>query len=242
MSSAARVVRLGGLCLAFAAVSACGGEKIRLGDGTLSPELGGADAASACPHAQVAANAVAWIGDSWVNIPGIQHTRVRDLARAIGAIGPNDDYVDLAASAATIAMVSSQYDMAEASSTPVQVLIMDGGTWDTILSGGSAASVSSVVSAFGQFLTKVASDGTVEHVIYFLGPELQTIPGVAALRPGLEQACAASRAPCHFLDLQPLWAGHPEYTAADGIQASAAGATVIADQIWALMQSNCIEQ
>jgi hypothetical protein len=46
--------------------------------------------------------------------------------------------------------------------------------------------------------------------------------------------------PCHFLDLQPRWAGHPEYS--DGIQASSAGASVIADSIWSIMQDECIAQ
>jgi hypothetical protein len=73
-------------------------------------------------------------------------------------------------------------------------------------------------------------------------PELPTIPGVATMRPLFEQACAESVVPCHFLDLQPLWLGHPEYTAPDGIQSSEAGARVIADSIWAIMQDNCIAQ
>ncbi|MGD0838660.1 MAG: hypothetical protein ABSB49_18645 [Polyangia bacterium] len=93
---------------------------------------------------------------------------------------------------------------------------------------------------FTQHLAKVASDGTVQHIVYFLYPELQTIPGVAALRPGVQQACKDSLTPCDFLDLQPLWA--PEYTAADGIDASDAGASLIANQIWTIMQRNCIAQ
>jgi hypothetical protein len=48
--------------------------------------------------------------------------------------------------------------------------------------------------------------------------------------------------PCHFLDLQPFWLGHSEYTAAGEILASEAGAQVIADSIWAIMQDNCIVQ
>ena len=54
--------------------------------------------------------------------------------------------------------------------------------------------------------------------------------------------CVFNRSHAVSVDLQPLWANHPEYTAADGIQASPAGATVIADAIWATMQDNCIEQ
>ena len=146
-----------------------------------------------CPHGQVNANEVLWIGDSWILVTGSQHTRVRDLARAAGAIGADDDYVIGAVAASTMATIANQYATREAGATKVKVVIMDGGTWDTIVANGSDASVNSVVNTFGQFLTQVASDGTVEHIIYFLLPELPGIPGVAALRPLLQQACAAER-------------------------------------------------
>ena len=159
------------------------------------------------------ANEVLWIGDSWILVPGSQHTRVADLARAAGAIGPNDDYVIGAAAASTLATIANQYATREAGATKVKVVIMDGGTWDTILANGSDASVNGVVNTFGQFLTQVASDGTVEHIIYLLLPELPGVPGVAALRPLLQQACVESAVPCHFLDLQPLWT-RTEYSTA----------------------------
>src|SRR4051812_38559961 len=130
MRRLARVVRLVGLTCLFAGSSACGGDTIRLGDGTSNPAL-----AAACPHGAVQADELLWIGDTWINIPGTQHTRVRDLARAAGAIGPSDDYVDLAAGATTLAMIVDQYATQQAGPTKVKVLIMDGGTWDTILSG-----------------------------------------------------------------------------------------------------------
>jgi hypothetical protein len=188
----------------------------------------------------VNADAILWIGDSWVLVPGSQQTRVRDLARAAGAIGPNDEYVVAAQPGATIAAIADQYDARQVGAVKVAVLIMDGGTWDTLIANGSDASVASAASTFTQHLAKVASDGTVEHVIYFLPPELPGIPGVAALRPLVQQACAQSAVPCHFLDLQPLWSGHPEYT--EGIFPSEVGARVVADEIWAIMQASCIAQ
>ncbi len=205
---------------------------------------GRADGGVTCQHGLVNANEVLFVGDSWVRIPGTQplDTRVRDLARAAGAIGPTEDYVDLAVGGTTIAAIASQYNTQEAGATKVRVLVMDGGGWDTILAGGSDASVTSVVNTFTQHLAKVASDGTAQHIVYFLYPELQTIPGVAALRPGVRQACSDSTVPCDFLDLQLSWPNHPEYTAADGIDASDSGAKLIADQIWAIMQLNCIAQ
>ena len=119
--------------LALAAAGACDGKSIHLGNGW--PDGG------SCPHAQVNANEVLWIGDSWILVTGSQHTRVADLARAAGAIGPNDDYVIGAAAASTLATIANQYATREAGATKVKVVIMDGGTWDTILANGSDASV-----------------------------------------------------------------------------------------------------
>ena len=195
-----------------------------------------------CPHGTVAADEVVWIGDSWVDTPGAQLTEVEDLARASGAIGQHDAYVDVGMAGAGINAIAAQYAAQEAMPVKVKVLIMDGGTIDTIATGGSSASVTSVVTTFNQLLARVASDGTVQKIIYLLVPELPAIYGVAALRPLLQQSCSASTVPCYFIDLNEMWAGHPEYTAANGILPTDAGARVVADQIWATMQAKCIAQ
>ncbi len=88
----------------------------------------------------------------------------------------------------------------------------------------------------------LAADATVQDIIYFLYPELSTIPGVAALHPVMQQACAQSTVPCYFLDLNPLWSGHPEYTDSTNLLPSEAGAQVIGDNIWNIMQRYCIAQ
>ncbi len=232
--------------LVLAAVGGCSGRGLQLGDGPAGvhgdASTDGSDANSACPHAQVGGAEVLWIGDSWVTTAEAQH--VRDLARAAGAIGPNDDYAVSAAPGTTMVQIAEQYNTYERS-TNVKVLIMDGGGWDTILSGGSDASVTSVGQNFTLHLATVANNGTVQDVIYFLYPELSGIPGVAALRPVMQQACAASTVPCYFLDLNPLWAGHPEYTdstLSSNLLPSDAGAQVIADNIWDIMQRYCIAQ
>jgi len=224
------------LLLTVAALAACDGKAIHLGNGRAD---GGP-----CVHGQVSANEVLWIGDSWVLVTGTQHTRVRDVARAAGAIGATDDYVIGAMPAAPIAAVANQYATREAGATKVKVVVMDGGTWDTLIANGSDASVSSVDATFKQFLAQVATDGTVGHIIYFLTPEMPGIPGVAAVRPLLQQDCADSAVPCHFIDLTPIWSGHPEYTANDtGIPIPTdAGGNAMADAIWAVMQQACIAQ
>lgn len=224
------------ICVAAAAVG-CGGKVIHLGDG---------NDGGPCAHGQVNANEVLWIGDSWILVPGGQVTRVQDLARAAGAIGPNDTYVVGAVAATTMAQIAGQYDAQEAGSTKVKVLIEDGGTWDTIQAGLAGTSVqdaaNGAATAFTQHLAKVASDGTVQHVIYFLPPKLQMITGVAEVGALMQPACMQSKVPCHFLDLQPLWANPTAYTMSNGILPTDAGAIVLGDAIWALMQQNCIAQ
>jgi hypothetical protein len=221
------------LALAFVStcVAACTGKTVHLGDGRA--DAGG----TPCVSGQVKASEVVWIGDSWILVPGSQHTRVQELAGA-------SDYRIGAVAAATMAAVADQYAAAEASATKVKVLIMDGGTWDTIQKGASDTTVNDVVDTFGRLLAQVASDGTVEHVIYFLVPELDTIPGVAELRPLMQERCAQSTI-CHFLDLQQIWAAHtppPDYSTAGAILPTDAGARAIGDAIWAIMQEHCIAQ
>ncbi|HZL21640.1 MAG TPA: SGNH/GDSL hydrolase family protein [Polyangia bacterium] len=237
MARSAPVACIAGTLAALAGAAGCDGQMIRLGT---------------CPHAEVPASQVVWIGDSWVLVPnGEPHTGVRDLARAAGAIGPSDDYtIDAVAAAPMVvpstnggpAPIPTQYSSQEAGATKVKVLIMDGGTWDTI-TNNSSATVTDVADSFKQLLSTVASDGTVTDVIYYLMPELSSIPGVAALRPLLEQVCTQSPVPCHFLDLQPIWTDPSSYnTSGSPPVPTDSGATVIADAIWSIMQTNCIGQ
>lgn len=239
MARSARVFGLGGLSVALLVLAGCGGKTIHLG----TPRDGG-EHDGGCSQAQTSANEVLWIGDSWILYPSVQYTRVRDLARAAGAIGPNDDYTIVAKAGATMAEIAKQYSTQEASATKVKVLIMDGGTWDTIQASGASATVTSVVNTFSQLLSTVTNDGTVEHIIYFLPPDLATIPGVPALRLPLQQACVQSAVPCHFIDLKDSWNGHPEYfvTSAGIPIPTDAGGTAIAEAIWSVMQQNCIAQ
>jgi hypothetical protein len=239
LAPSASVGRVAWLLLALAGVGACGGKAIHLGNS----RDGGA-----CTPGQVAANEVLFIGDTWVLIPGAgQHARVADLALRAGAIGAGESYVLGAMAANTMAMIADQYAAREAGATKVKAVIMDGGTWETIVAMNSGASVSDAANeaaaAFGDFLAQVANDGTVQDVVYFLVPEAAGIPGVAALRPLLKQACDTSAVRCHFLDLQSVWAGHADYSVPGAVPIpTEAGAVAIAAAIWSLMQQECVAQ
>src|SRR5947209_336667 len=131
--------RLGPVAFIIGALAAlptgvgCDGKMIRLGAGTTLLDGG------SCLHAQVPASQVLWIGDSWQLLPAGQetHTQIRNMARIAGAIGPSDDYAVKAAAASTIAAIEQQYITQEAATGNVKVVIMDGGTWDTISSDTS---------------------------------------------------------------------------------------------------------
>jgi hypothetical protein len=191
-----------------------------------------------CPPDEVAPGEVALIGDAWIRIPA---SRISEKARAAGTIGQDDAFVNLAADGVPIASIVDQYNTRQ-SRSPVRVLIMNGGGIDLIGGGGSQATVDQVVATLTQHLEQVASDGTVRHVIYSLCPEISSTPGVADLRPGMEASCSASAVPCYFLDLQPLWEGHPEYNGIEDIIPTDTGADVIAEAIWTIMEENCIAQ
>ena len=255
--------RITGLALVLAAVASCG-EQVRLGDAILGdattdgtggsdgdgdgstedrPGSGGADGDAACGSGRVNPNAVVWIGDSWGD-----HSRHPAHAsegsrprigchwferRVRRARSTEHQHVG---DCGSVQRSRSWSDPGSNSDHGRR------GTWDTLTAGGTDSSVAKAVGGFKQLLATAESDGTVQNIIYFLQPELPAIVGVAALRPQLRQACSDSAVPCYFIDLQPLWVGHPEYTAGDGIQASTAGATVIADQIWATLRQHCIAQ
>jgi hypothetical protein len=73
---------------------------------------------------------------------------VRDLARAAGVIGQNEDYVDLAVSGSTLETICNQYYTRQSGSVKVKVLIMDGGGIDMIFAGGSQSQAQTNVETF----------------------------------------------------------------------------------------------
>lgn len=257
------VIRLGDGPLGFSATSGGGGVP---SGGEISGVMGGSAAGNLpgeptsagaggerdpCTTGQVLASEVVWIGDSWVIQPGTQHTRLTELARQAGTLAPNEDYSwDLPKDAASMADVTRQYEAREAGATKIKVLLMDGGTWDPVIANFTnmsvPAAIDNSIADFKAFIAKVESDGTVQHIVYFLMPELPTIPGVAEMRPELQQACEGSSVSCHFLDLEPLWKmrrdDEPSYTADNGTWASEKGGTVIAEAMWQIMQDDCIAQ
>jgi len=147
--------------------------------------------------------------------------------------------------------INRQYDNARNEGT-ARVVVMDGGATDVLnLPCGneptaSCMSMQSEAAGAEVLLDALATDG-VEHVVYFFygdppaSADLVAIkPSLDVLRPLVENACGKAGLACHFLDLRPIFAPHPEYFAQDGVNLTAAGASAIADAVVSVMVDRCV--
>ncbi len=209
------------------------------GTGGTTGSDGGAGT-GACPHVQMEGRNFLTIGDSWIQMPGTQVTRLEDYLKAAGVIGQNESFDRRERSGAPLATIVGQYNRADNSN--VRVLIMDGGGIDLFVTpAGDQAAITPVVNAFEDFLQQVAADGYVEHIIYSLYPVIPSTPNLNQnMKPGFSAACAASAVDCHLVDLEPLFQG--DHFSFDSTHADESGAQIIADAWWKVMQDNCIAQ
>jgi hypothetical protein len=144
--------------------------------------------------------------------------------------------------------IDAQYTSARADGVP-RVIIMDGGATD-VLNDDCAGMLTpdcpaarAAVRGAEQLYQRFATDGVEQLVHFFYGdpvdnPSLKD--GIDLLRPLLRNACGRSPVPCHWLDLRPTFAEHPEYVGADGFVFSDAGAAAAAQSTFELLQARCI--
>jgi hypothetical protein len=209
---------------------------------------------SGCTKGEVEANQVLVIGDSVFAISHQITAFLEELARDAGVLEVGERYRDYSTIVDNaLAMggngILNQYQrgMAEA---PVEVVIMDGGGPDVLLSSCTApvaecpALVDASVAAEA-LLAQMATDG-VAHVVYMFYPDpvdAAMRERMDALRLLIEPICAASAVPCHWLDLRPVLSDPSAgYLSADGLIPTAAGSEATANAIWATMQRECVAQ
>lgn len=142
----------------------------------------------------------------------------------------------------------AQYDSVRESGAP-RVVIMDGGATDMLNDGcaemltpacpAASAAIAGAERLFGRF----ADDGVSQLVFFFYGDPVDNPSkkdSFDLMRPLLENVCGRSPVPCHFLDLRPIFDGHPEYVDVDGYIFTPEGATVAAQAVFELMQARCV--
>jgi hypothetical protein len=243
---------LGGLCRAGSDEGENGGEG---GEGP-GPATGGQPAgsggSSACNTPDAAANEVVILGDSFFAANHQVTAYLEDQGRSEGILSPGERYRDYSrVTQNSLALggkgILAQYSAA-AEEAPVTVAIMNGGGADILIgicetTDAECPVLTAAASAFSEVLTAMSDDG-VSHVV-FVGYPDPTPPAARAkldvLRPMLEEACAASAAPCLWVDLRPDFAGHyAEYVQPDGLNPTPAGAEVAARAIARAMSEACI--
>ena len=215
---------------------------------------GSGGSGQACPTGEIAGDQVLLIGDSFFAYKHQVTAYLEDLARNAGALAVGERYRDNSSAIANGLALSgngilSQYTNGKAESE-VKVVIMNGGGADVLI--GSCDSVdancpvlANAVSAARDLFSKMATDG-VSQVLYAFYPDPQDATVRAkmdVLRPLIQDACAASAVPCHWVDLRTVFAGrYAEYITGDGLNPTASGASATASAIWSTLQEFCIAQ
>jgi lysophospholipase L1-like esterase len=218
------------------------------GGGTAGTGAGGSAAGSTgtggmCVRDRIAPSEVLFIGDSFIALGNHIPTALQSIARAAGSLGQSETYRNGAVSGTLLGngQIPGQYNNAS-NSSPVKVVLMDGGGNDCLQANNPSPAVTAATSLF----QSMAQKGT-ESVVYFFYPDpLKTYangslkPCLDGLRPMMKSLCDGLTAPkCYFIDLRPGWT---EAHTSDGIHVTADGGRFVAEKVWAVMQQNCIAQ
>jgi lysophospholipase L1-like esterase len=208
------------------------------------------------------------IGDSYSSLAMV-HRPLADLlaerAHQEGALPMADAYRDLAQGDATLATAPAKIQMQWAiarTTPPVKTVVMDGGGSDVSIANkqclpdGSDMNkqcqmlVAGTLAAVKTLFTSMEKAG-VSDVLYFWYPDLPDMAGGTgnglnhyAWPMLVDAAKAASNDKFHvqMVDTVPIFQGHPEYIASDGVHPNDAGEAQIAQGVWTTMKQNCIAQ
>lgn len=205
-----------------------------------------------CSPSNIAAEDVLVLGDVLIEL-SIYVAQLEQRMAEAGSLGADEHYRNDAQAVSSLLATGklsfdAQYSTARADGVP-RVIIMDGGATDVLNDNcagmltpecpAAAAAIRGAEELFSRF----ADDGVESLVYFFYGdpvdnPSLKD--GIDLMRPLLENACGRSPVPCHWLDLRPVFKGHPEFVGVDGLVFTDAGATAAAAATAELMQDRCI--
>jgi hypothetical protein len=210
---------------------------------------------------------VVFIGDSYINYD-VAHTLLSTLIeqRAVkdGALMQGDHYRNYAVPGTALAadnilgMIPPQWDMAVADDPDIKFVIMDGGGNDVLIDNmqclaagsdkdpGCQMVVANTLKVGTALINKIKAAG-VSDGIYFFYPHVPAggddINDYAlSMLKDSQAALATPTFHTYVLDLIPIFDGHADWIADDGIHANDTGENVIADNIWKIMKDNCVAQ
>lgn len=209
-------------------------------------------ASQSCTPLNIAASDVLVLGDVLIEL-SIYVDELEQRMVAAGNLSDGAHFRNEAQAASSLLVTGAlsfdaQYTGARADGVP-RVVIMDGGATDVLndncagmLTPDCPAARDAVLGA-ERLLERFAGDG-IEQLVYFFYGDPVDNPGLKdgldLLRPLLRNACGRSPVPCHWLDLRPVFAEHPEYVGVDGFVFTDAGAAAAAQATFELMEARCI--
>lgn len=233
-------------CASLGERSQCQGGFCREQDASVEPEP------QSCSPSNIAPQDVLVLGDVLIEL-SIYTQELEKLAVAAGSLADGAHYRNDAQAVSSLLApgklsFDSQYTNARADGAP-RVIIMDGGATD-VLNDNCAGMLTpdcpaaqSAVNGAEQLFARFAADGVEQVVYFFYGDPVDNPPlkrGIDLMRPLLRNVCGHSPVPCHWLDLRPVFADHPEYVDVDGLVFTDAGASAAAEATFELMQARCV--
>lgn len=207
---------------------------------------------AACAPSNLAPNDVLILGDVLIELSSFV-PEFEQAAENAGILKSGEHFRNQAMAVSSLfasgaLSFDSQYTSAAAKG-PARVIVMDGGATD-VLTGQCAGMLTpdcpaarAAIDGAEQLFARFAKDG-VEHVVYFFYADAVGNPtlndGLKLLRPLLQNVCGRSAVACHWLDMRPIFAGHPEYLGSDSLVFTDAGASAAAAASFAFMQKQCV--
>jgi len=213
---------------------------------------GDAGAADNCQPSPPAASEVLVLGDSLIELSSFAD-QLEQSATAAGDLSQGEHFRVHASYlmsflAEGVWSISAQYATARQEGT-TRIVVMDGGETDVLNDVCPSPvtercdAIQAAAKGARQLLTQMADDGVV-HVVYFFYPDPIGNDAVKerldVLRPVIENVCGQVPIACHWIDLRPIFAGHSDYLASDGLVFSDAGAAVCAQSAWQRLQQRCV--
>jgi hypothetical protein len=191
------------------------------------------------PPCMTSPNQVAVLGDSYVN--WISHTFPADLAKEAGVTYRMYAVGGTAMGSGGIGLIAPQLDQAVAADPNIIAIVMDGGGNDILVpdtaqfpQGGDCKQ--NAMSPTIPDCQKIIQKGAHPNAILDYA-----LPMVKATCDGA-QARTGGRLTCHFLDLIPVFNGHPDWFAATDIHPNPTGSAAMAKAVWQVMKDACIAQ
>lgn len=209
------------------------------------------DSGMQCHATDLPPNELLIIGDSFFANTHQVTAYLEGLARAASVLAEGERYRDASSVVTNTYVVAGngieQQFVSAVGEGPVQVVVMNGGGADALLSmcdppDETCEPLQEAVVAAASLFELMAQSG-VHSVVYafYPDPSIEVFKAkLDVMRPLIQGACENAPLNCHWVDLRPVFANRADYVGFDGALPSDAGSRATAEAIWEVMTAECI--